>query len=323
MTVDNPANGILTPPRMGDLADQLEGAIGTMRQWGIRIPPTSRLPEIVKLLRELVSEESFPECASRRAMIAQAARDAQEFVEISWVLPDERLRPLRRNLQQAVFGTLGHTRDRAYQYQSELWTGATLTRSGAFTGVRMDGPEGTNPDFILKNATKEYAVEVKRPANLDRARDRVSKAANQLRNSRYHGGLIVVDLTDCLDPESRDLSGRGPFNTARRTRVAAKVEELTNAVRKKVFDDSSERIRRRWSHVFGLVSFVRTTWWDLDDLWQMHLLRYVLRIHFWRGVKDLRYWRAQWLAELIERGIGETGHQDMGGGEIAFDRSRG
>ncbi len=125
------------------------------------LPPDSRLPKIVPLLRELATEESLPECPIQRALIAQAARDAQEFAEISWVLPVDDLRPLRPRLQEAVFGTLGQTRHKAYQSQSELWTGAMLARSGVLTGVHIAG-EGKSPDFIVKNGTMEYAVEVKR-----------------------------------------------------------------------------------------------------------------------------------------------------------------
>ena len=306
---------ILTPQRMGHLADQLDEAIRTMRDWGIRVTPGSRLPKIVRCLRELVSEESFPESPSQRALIAQAARDAQEFAEISWVLPSEELRPLRESLRKAVFGTLGQTGGGAYRYQSELWTGSMLARSGALTQVRM-ASEGKSPDFILKNGTMEYAVEVKRPSNLARALDRMSEAARQLRDDRYHGGAIVVDLTDCLGPEFRDLSGEGQPNM---DHVEAKVEELTNPLRKKVFDDSSERIRARYRHVFALVTFIRTSWWDLNDLSQMHPLRLILPISFWSGGKTLRYWRAGWLARLIDGGIRETGHQELGGREITFD----
>lgn len=306
---------IFTPPRMGDLADQLEDAIKTMEGWKIRIPPGSRLPEIVRLLRGLVSEASYPSSRSQRALIAQAARDAQEFAEISWVLPSKELKPLRESLRKAVFGTLGQTGGSAYRYQSELWTGSMLARSGALTGVRF-ASEGKSPDFILKNATMEYAVEVKRPSNLSRALDRVSEAARQLRDDRYHGGAIVLDLTDCLRPEHRDLSGTGQ---PRMDDVETKVVELTDSLRKKVFDDSIRRIRPRRRHVFALVTFIRTIWWNLDDLSQMHPLRYVLPISFLGRGKTLRYWRARWLAELIHKGIGETGHQEVDGREITFD----
>ena len=308
-------NRILTPPRMGDLADQLEDAIKTMEGWRIRIPPDSRLPEIVRLLRGLASEASYPSSRSRRAQVAQAARDAQEFVEIGWALPSKELKPLRESLRKAVFGTLGQTDGSAYRYQSELWTGSMLARSGALTGVRVVS-EGKSPDFILRNATMEYAVEVKRPSNLSRALDRVSGAARQLRDDRYHGGTIVLDLTDCLGPEHRDLSGRGQ---PQMDDVEAKVVELTDRLRKTVFDVSIRRIRPRRSHVFALVTFIRTIWWNLDDLSQMHPLRYVLPISFLGEGKTLRYWRARWLAELIRRGIGETGHQEVDGRKITFD----
>lgn len=308
-------NRILTTQRMGLLADQLEEAIGAFREWGIRIPPGSRLPRIVRLLRELVAEKSFPESPGQLAQIAQAARDAQEFAEISWVLPSENLRPLRESLRKAVFGTLGQTRDAAYRYQSELWTGAVLARSGAFTGVR-EVSKGKSPDFILKNGTLEYAVEVKRPSNMRRALERVSEAADQLRQDRYHGGAIVVDLTDCLGSELTHRSGAsGPT----RDPVEAKAEELTNVLRQEVYDDSSQRIRARWRHIFALITFIRTSWWDLKDLSHMNPLRYVLQIRFLGRGKTLRYWRACWLAELLDQGIRETGHQELGEREITFD----
>lgn len=311
---------ILTPHRMGHLAGQLEEAIAAldvtaMSEWQIRIPPDSRLPKIVRLLREVAAAESFPERPSERALIAQAARDAQEFAEISWVLPVDALKPLRPRLQEAVFGTLGQTRHGAYQSQSELWTGAVLARSGALTEVR-DVDEGKSPDFILQNGTMQYAVEVKRPSNTARALDLVSKAAGQLRSDRYHGAAIIVDLTDCLGSEFSDLSGRGRPSL---DHVEAKIQQLTNPLRKKVFDDSSQRVRVRYRHIFTLVTFIRAIWWDLGDLTQMHPLRYVLVIPFWRGGKNLRYWRAGWLAELLHKGIRETGHQDLGAREINFD----
>lgn len=311
---------ILTPRRMGHLAGQLEEAIAAldvraMSEWQIRIPPDSRLPKIVRLLSEVAAEESFPECPSHRALIVQAARDAQEFAEISWVLPVDALKPLRPRLQEAVFGTLGETRHKAYQSQSELWTGAVLARSGVLTGVRI-ADEGKSPDFILKNGTREYAVEVKRPSSIPRARELVSKAARQLRNDRYHGSAIVVDLTDCLGTESSDLSGRGRPNLEH---VEARIKRLMNPLRKKVFDDSSQRIRARYRHVFTLVTFIRAVWWNLDDLTQMHPLRHVLWIPFLKGGNPEQNRAAVWLAELIDRGIGETGHQELGGREITFD----
>jgi len=305
---------------MGHLADQLEAAIGeldvsAMSDWRIRIPPDTRLPGIVRRLREVAADGSFPECPIQRALIAQAARDAQEFAEISWVLPVDALRPLRQRLQEAVFGTLGQTRHEAYQAQSELWTGAVLARSGALTAVRVSD-EGKSPDFILKNGATEHAVEVKRPTNPRRALELVSKAAAQLRNDRYHGGAIVVDLTDCLGSKLGDLSGRG---RPRMDEVEAKIKELTNPLRKKVFSDSSGRIQARYRHVFALVTFTRAMWWDLDDLSQMHPLRHVLWILFSHGGDPDQNRAARWLAELIDKGIGETGHQGLAKREITFD----
>ncbi len=101
--------------------------------------------------------------------------------------------------------------------------------------------------------------------------------------------------------------------------VEAKVKRLTYSLRKSVYDDSVRRMRPRRRHVFALITFIRTIWWNLNDLSQMHPLRYVVPISFLGMGKTLRYWRAQWLAELIHKGIAETGHQEVGRREITFD----
>lgn len=148
---------VLTPRKMGYLADQLEEAIEAMRGWRIRIPENnSRLPKIVRVLREVPPRDAFPESRTRLTAIAHAVRDAQEFAEISWVLPKERLQPVHESLRKAVFGVLGQTPHKAYQSQSELWVGAVLARSGAFTGV-ITNADGKRPDFVLRNGTMKYS----------------------------------------------------------------------------------------------------------------------------------------------------------------------
>ena len=126
-----------------------------------------------------------------------------------------------------------------------------------------------------------------------------------------------MDLTDCLDSE---LTLR--FGTGAPDMEGVKVEfkKLTDTLRKKVFDDRSERIEAPFRHILNVIAFTRATWWDVDDLSQMHSLRYVLPIVFLsRGGNTLRNRRARWLAKLIDKGIGRTGHQDLGKREVTFD----
>ena len=199
----------LTPKRMADLADGLEDAIAKMEQWGIPVRGGSRLTNALRLLRGVASANAFPEARGTLIAVPHAARDAQELTEIGHVLPDRPLDPVAEALRRVAGGTLGQSPHRAYQSQSELWVGAMLARAGAFTGVIKD-PKDKSPDYVVRNGNMEYSVEVKRPASLAKARTLVSGAATQLLSRRYHGGALVVDLTDCLDPDLAACAAPGP-----------------------------------------------------------------------------------------------------------------
>ncbi|MDE2794936.1 MAG: hypothetical protein OXL34_08980 [Gemmatimonadota bacterium] len=309
---------LFTPTRVGDLADQLEEAIRKMRNLGIRIPPNCRLALIARVLRDVAPTLRFPESPDKLIEIGHAVRDGQEFVEISWVLPTERLAPtVQEKLQKAVFGVLGQTGTRPYQYQSELWVGAALLRSGASAEVVTD-TEGKHPDFVVRRGTALFPVEVKRPQTIGHARNLVSEAARQLgsRQRQYHGGALVVDLTDCLGPDSAIHLDVGPPDLVG---IQSEAIKLTSSLHSEVFDGASARIRERRRHMFGVTTFVRATWWDLTDLTQIHPYRFVLPVSY-LGRPDERERRslAQWLAQLIDRGMRETGHQDLGKREVSF-----
>jgi hypothetical protein len=292
---------------MGQLADQLEDAVTSLRQWDIRVVDAGRLRHAVRVLRGVPAVEAFPPDRTRLREIAFAARDAQEFAEIADVLPtEERLRPLAESLQRSVSGVLGSARDRAAQYQSELWVGAMLAHSGARTAVITSGT-GKRPDFVILDGTMLYPVEVKRPAGKLDAAELVSEAARQLLGPRYHGGAIVVDFTDCIDEALSCRFGDGPPD---RRPVHAEVIRLSQAVHAEIFDGDSERIRRGREHVFALVSFARSIYWDERDLSQMYLLRMVASVSFYRGhANNLRGHRAWALANAIHAGIRAVGHQ--------------
>ena len=73
-----------------------------------------------------------------------------------------------------------------------------LAHSGTPTGV-ITTAKGRRPDFVVENGLSRYPVEVKRPAGKVDPRRLISEAAKQTEiGPRYHGGAIVVDLTDCL-----------------------------------------------------------------------------------------------------------------------------
>lgn len=126
-----------------------------------------------------------------------------------------------------------------------------------------------------------------------------------------------MDLTDCLDSELTLRFGTGAPDMEG---VEVEFKKLTDTLRKKIFDDRSERIDAPFRHIFNVIAFTRATLWDVDDLSQMHSFRYVLPIVFLSGGGNtLRNRRARWLARLIGEGIEATGHHDMEKWGATFD----
>ena len=309
-----PEDKVLSPERMADLAQGLEEAIAKIEEWGIAVPGGSRLPETAKHLRQVASARSFPESREDLRKIAHAARDAQEFANIRGMLPQQPLAPIVEALSRAVGGTIGGTPHQAYQAQSELWVGAALSSAGVSVGV-LTKPSGSSPDYVVRNATKRYAIEVKRIASGGSVGKRVSEAAQQVQDSRYDGGALVVDLTDWLPSEVTLRFASGPPDLVTpRMPIARRIDQL----RKEIFDDRTERIRPRRMHLLAVTAFARFIHWDLTDLSQMHLTRYVAPLWFWRSAKDSRYDQARWLAELLHSGFRNIGYQDLGAHEIRF-----
>lgn len=312
------ADGIFTPGRMADLAKGLEDTIAKIERWGIAVRGESRLPKTVKLLQDVASTGSFPKSQAKLTKIAHAASDAQELILVRGMLPREPLDSTVTILSRVIGGTLGVTPDQAYQAQSELWVGAALSCADARLGV-LTKPEGPSPDYVVRNGTFEYAIEVKRLAGDSSVRRRVSRAAKQTRSGRYHGGALYVDLTDWLpaDMTLRFASGPPDMDSPQMP-IARRIDEL----RKEIFDDQTKRIQPRREHLFAVTAFARFIHWDLTDLSQMHSSRYIAPLWFWHSVRDLRYHRARWLAELLHNGARNIGLQDLGAHEIRFQSDR-
>jgi len=309
-----PPDKTYTPERMADLAKGLEQAIAKIEEWGIDVKGSSRLRNTVKLLQEVAAARKFPQSRADLLKIAQAASDAQEFIIIRGMLPQERLDSTANVLAKAVGGTLGVTPHEAYQAQSELWVGAALSCAGVRLGV-LTNPQGPNPDYIVRKRTLEYAIEVKRIAEGKSVKNRVSKAAKQTRDSRYRGSALCVDLTDWLPSAITVRFASGPPDLkCPRTPIAKRIDQL----RQEIYSDQSHQIRPRRTHLLAVTAFARFIHWDVADLSQVHLTRYVAPLWFWRAVDARSYDDARWLAELLLRASGNIGLQDLGGHEIRF-----
>lgn len=294
------------------LGSQLRDVIGEFEAFGVVVKPNSRLRQILSLLDETADAGAFPSDRAPLLLVGEAIRTAQEFIEVANVLPDAPVVTLQEDLRQAIGGTHepgGGGNRKHLQFQSQLWVGAMMVQGGASTGVLIR-PQGKNPDFVLENGLSRYAVEVKRPEGELKARKLVSKAAKQIRSARFHGGMIVVDLTDAIDETSRMTVGESDADFSS---VNESIAGLTRALHNEIFADDPSLIRAGREHVFGLITFARTMHWDTRDLSQPYLGRAVATVNYWRrDGRTLRAHRARWLGGLIHVGISESGHQDQG-----------
>ncbi len=299
----------LSAANMERVAQRLDDVVSIFDGWGIRVVDSNRLRESSRLLRRVYAAGAFPTTRDELLRISHAVRDATEFIEIGDALPQERLRPLAVDLQQAVGGALGRGSTKASQYQTQLWIGAMLAYSGANVGIILNAV-GQSPDFVISNGTLSYAVEVKRP-NEFRADQIVSKANKQISASRYHGGVIVVDLTDCIDQELVITIGADPHQENTAAKRAA--TELTAELIKEVHDGGSNSFLPNRTQIFGLVTTGRTVHWDENDNSRIYLQRFLINRIFAGGYRNtLRGKRARWLTELIDRGVTTAGSIEIG-----------
>lgn len=312
-----PPEKTLTAERVEDLADRLMEALATIENWGIQVDAIGRLREGERLLREVAAANAFPQSHEDLVEVAHAARDAQEFAEIGWMLPAEPIHPVAIALKDATADETSKPMShlRPYQAQAELWVGAMLSCAADFVGSPL---RHGRPDYIVRNGDMQYGIEVKRPQGADKIMRRASKASKQLRpwNPKYHGGALVMDLTDCLESGLATFHPGAPNLEDAQEWIGRRLRRL----RRFIYGDSTGRIRSDHQHVFCLVVIARLVHWDLDDLSQIRLTRFIGCLVFPKSPKTLRGIRTAWLlAELIHRGMQAAGHHDLGGHEIVFE----
>ncbi|MCA1792182.1 MAG: hypothetical protein LC667_20745 [Thioalkalivibrio sp.] len=255
-------------------------------------------------MRQIYSVGVFPADRDELLHVSHAIRDATEFIEISDALPPERLRPLAVDLQAAVAGGIGQGASRAAQYQTQLWIGAMLAYSGSNVGVLLHA-DGKNPDFVATNGTLHYAIEVKRPSKF-RARRIISEANDQITARHYHGGAIIVDLTDCIPPTLAVTVGRDPHGDDRPLKREAM--RLTRELNEQIYDYENKESYPTRAGVFGVVTMGRTIHWDENDRSRIYLQRFMIPVVHWGGHRNtLRGHRAQWLTKLIQHGVTTAG----------------
>lgn len=312
----------LTAEHMAVLAQQLDEAIEEFRALGVTLRDQNRLLKASRILKDVSGRGAFPEQHTELSRVVESIRIAQEFVEIANVLPSTPIPPVVSDLRLAVAGELDSTagaNKSHLQHQSQLWVGSMLVAGGATAGVLIR-PSGPSPDFVVPNGTLNYAVEVKRPFKALDARNIVRGAARQVRAPQYHGGVIVVDLTDCLLPDSAVQFVQGePCSDHLQKRLNGLVRDLHN----EVFNDTPEVLRAGREHVFALIGFTRMAYWNELDLSQPYVGRLVSNVIYWRrNSGTLRAHRARWLAGLLHAGLQGSASQEVMKVDLNFEQNQ-
>ena len=310
--VEVPPEGFpLTADSLGTIVKHTAEVIDEFRTWGVRVHDVSRLSQILEVLSTTATAGSYPDAEEKLLLTGNAIQTAQEFIEIANILPSTPIAVVQADLQIALGGAfaLNPNNKGPLQRQTQLWMGAMMVQAGAPTGV-LERPTGKSPDFELENGNMRYAVEVKRPERKVKAAKLVRAASKQISSGRYHGGTIVVDLTDCLDPALSATVGRGEADL---TPLNQEFIDQVAQLHAEIFDDSTSSIQPRRTHVFGLVAFARHQHWNLDDLSVPRLGRLVITIEYQKGgPRTLKAIRAKWLGGLVHDGIKRSAYVDVG-----------
>lgn len=308
--MDEPDRIELTPQACAALSENLCDVLDALERWDIRVLDVSRLRRSQILLSDVGATGSFPENPEKLSRIANAIWDAHDFRYISSCLPAERLEPIARDLQKAVGGTISrnHPDRTPYQFQSEF----VVATAFAFGGAEPHFPtseEHERPEFFVTNATRNYGVEVKRPSSWRKGRRAVRKAAQQIAQPGIDFGMAVVDVTECISSEVRNIVA-GQRSEAVFDSFKAEVKSKGSVLEDEIWDDRRKCYHRGGASVAALVTVARSSAWFLDDLSHPSLVPYMRVTCFNPSPgRTLRWHRTQWLVGTLLNGMTAAGYR--------------
>lgn len=207
---------IATPAGLALISAALSQSIDIIKSWNIRVAESSRLPLAVRLLDRSATLWLYPDSAEQLLRIGNAINAAFDFYNITRFLPDDPIAAIREDLRRALGGTLGDIGPTsACRAQNQLLVAALLMAGGLKAGSpSTDGR--SSPDYFVEIGSVSFAVEIKRPESSNLIRERVDDAIDQIDSMQSSGGLVVVDVTDCIgsqsDPDAIGEDGKSLFN---------------------------------------------------------------------------------------------------------------
>lgn len=227
-------------------------------RWRLPRVVASRLAYAARHLDKVAASGSYGDDDDELTETLDAITLCTDFLQIAATLPDERLREVADELAIAIRGSMSGTSKgrQPWEYLSQYWFGTALAVAHVVPHiVPQTKAEKSRPDFVVRIAGVDCAVEVKRPESFNSARDALDRAAGQLRNFELPGAA-VLDLSDCIDSMTRrnGFLGDETFSPA----LAEQMERLM--VRPLKYNQSD-----KYKRVFMLVLFARTHGWKPQD----------------------------------------------------------
>jgi hypothetical protein len=207
-----------TPSGLGLVASKLDEAIEIIKSWRIRVADSSRLPSASRLLYRSTTLSAYPDDPLQLLRIGNAIRVGFDFYHITRTLTDERVDAVAEDLRRSLSGTLDDTGPTSAQRaQSQVLFASTM----AVGGLRPAAPStaaGSSPDYVVRLGTLTFAVEMKRPESMVGIQGKMDKAIDQIAAMDSAGGVLFVDVSDCISldssPSSRDPDARTAFRAA-------------------------------------------------------------------------------------------------------------
>ncbi len=173
----------------------LEQFLERVEQLGVRVNPSSRLRQCIRVLRSVERGESVD-----RLERVYAHLDSRQFLEIGVQLLDAPSRPLRQKLQilmsDPVVPAAPGVDSKGRDTQFELYLASQFAAGGLH--VRFE-----EPDLIIESGPTSVGIAAKRLKSLARLRERLVDAGDQLKTHRsaITHGLIALDVTHAANPQ--------------------------------------------------------------------------------------------------------------------------
>ena len=177
------------------LADKGRRAVRRLGEWGITVPPGSRLLRAIDIVDRRIGETfEAPEVETA------AAQTILDFYLITHAQADKPPSPVLERLAEALSGGDRVTSDsdrrpRDVQFELEVWA---VFRVG---GVDISFRE---PDLIFQMGAQTIGIAAKRIWSVEQAHKRLSEAAEQIERAGLRG-MIATNVQEYLNGVEADL----------------------------------------------------------------------------------------------------------------------